>query len=80
MPCDGGEGTRGRGTGWGRVSGSEGCSWGEEDGGREGSEDGGGCEILGGRGAARLLGLDGCWGRALWIAANNMRGEGRQKN
>lgn len=24
MPCDGGEGTRGRGTGWGRVSGSEG--------------------------------------------------------
>lgn len=69
MPCDGGEGTRGRGTGWERASGSEGCSCGEEVGGKVGSEGGGGCETLGGRGAARWLGLDGCCGRALWSAA-----------
>lgn len=68
MPCDGGEGTRGRGTGCGRLRGSDGCSWGEDDGGREGSEDGGGCGGLGGSGAARLLGLDGCWGSAVWTA------------
>ena len=33
----------------------------------------GGCRIFGGSGAARLLGLDGCWGRALWIAADDTR-------
>lgn len=31
-------------------------------------DDGGGCVGLRGRGAARLLGLGGCWGRALCIA------------
>lgn len=50
------------------------------DGGREECEDGGGCEIFGGRGAARLLGLEGCWGRALWIAANTREREGQGQN
>lgn len=43
-----------------------------------GSEDGGGCEVFGGSGAARLLGLDGCWGRALWSAAYKKRGVGKK--
>lgn len=42
-----------------------------------GSEDGGGCEVFAGSGAARLLGLDGCWGRALWSAAYKKGGVGR---
>lgn len=43
----------------------------------EGSEDGVGWEGFGGSGAALLLGLVGCWGRALCIAVNNRRRMGR---
>lgn len=54
--------------GWGGwLRESEGCSWGEADG-MGARDDGGGCVGLRGRGAARLLGLGGCWGRALCIA------------
>lgn len=70
MPCEGGEGMRGRDTtggARGRVSGREGCSGGG-GGGKEGGATGSTSAGLGGSGAARWLGLDGCWGRVLCIA------------
>ena len=45
----------------------------------EGREDGGACGGFGGSGAARLLGLDGCWGRALCIAVYGTKGEGQKE-
>lgn len=79
MACDGDEGTRGWGMGWGWVSESEGWSWGEADVGMGAREDGGGCVVFRGSGAARLLGLGGCWGRALCIAVNHTTKEEEDK-
>lgn len=71
MACDGDEGPRGWGMGWGWVSESEGWSWGDVGVGMGGRDDGGGCTGFRGSSAARLLGLGGCWGRALCIAVNH---------